>query len=1066
MSTQNDLLKEILKCSNENLFETTFGDIMNNNDSKQNNDKKSRHQKCNTSILNDDFKNQNFNSINKLDDIYEMLDEKENDETVNKTHSRHNTELLEYKRLTKYNNKNDIDDRKTVDFYENNINIYDDSESEDGDDISNMNNETSLGAILGIQLDKFNKENNGMILNEEGNNLVNNLKKENLKKYSKTGTKIDFVEDVEGKSFISKRTYRELERYISNLDDDNENKGEEYIFSSGKRLSKKNLYDILSTNTNSKLFNELNNNKGDSFVFDKNNNVIFCTKKGGILIYNLNQEKIIKELDNPFKDESKEKEKLPLITAIGSDEKYIIASYNNGKISLFRKGKEKISKTKLFMTTKEINTKDITIEIRSYSGKKERIIIYLCDKQGKLFRVKIYKGMFKKKMIYKKLNIQCRNNNKLYNLQINPYLYKCIGICNYKSVEIYVIRKNEAKLIFNKTQNNNYNNYNPNFCFVNSINIRENSKFMVSISPDCVILYEINSSFISTIQINKYMFKDPIIKIGLFFNELIYVFDKEKQITLINCNMDRHRITQKFTLGEGDANLFDMKNFEYQHIKDLCLYKNIICNENRNIIINSKKKILLIIPMTLKECINNICEKKEKDKWTILFYLCSQIYKNKHPLWTRKDYEESSDLIDEKINNFLNEAINSNLIDKIDKLKSILGFLFNVEKLDFITREKDGLYSKIKDDKLYFCLLEPYILQNKLKSIKLPIILINKMTEFYIKINKKSWLCELLIHLDIKLLCDKNSINNNGVSLIDVFDKNNLINILIYIIINNYDIYKDYSYYSPVVNILFNLIKGSKGDEKGDLIKEFKGIISDKEYKQIIIKEDDNNEDFRESPVNDFIELNRYNDELLFSNYYLRIKFLWYIYVMLFCIKINDTNKKKCQELIDKSLEVILKPKIFEILEENNGNNEILDLNREIRFIINKLFKDENINKFCEIDKDDILNKIEKLANKKYISQTAYNLICLKSCLDDSTLEINKETKMNLLLFFMKNDCTDDNFKDEINTEKFENDLIELLKNIDSFTFEDTDKVISSSNICKERYSKLYEYININFKKN
>ena len=125
--------------------------------------------------------------------------------------------------------------------------------------------------------------------------------------------------------------------------------------------------------------------------------------------------------------------------------------------------------------------------------------------------------------------------------------------------------------------------------------------------------------------------------------------------------------------------------------------------------------------------------KKEKDKWTILFYLCSQIYKNKHPLWTRKDYEESSDLIDEKINNILNEASNSNLIDKIDKLKSIIGFLFNVEKLDFIIKEKDGLYSKIKDDKLYFCLLEPYILQNKLKSIKLPITLINKMTEFYIK---------------------------------------------------------------------------------------------------------------------------------------------------------------------------------------------------------------------------------------------------------------------------------------------------------------------------------------------
>ena len=184
MNTQNDILNEILKCSKENLFETTFGDIMNNIDSKQNNDKKLKHQKCNTSILNEEFKIQNLNSGNKFDDIYEMLDEKGIDE--NKTHSRHNTESLEYKRLTNYNNKNGkeyyIDDRKTVDLNDNNINIFDDSESDDGDGNFDMNNETSLGAILGIQLDKFNKENNGMILNEEGNNLVNNLNKKKKKK--------------------------------------------------------------------------------------------------------------------------------------------------------------------------------------------------------------------------------------------------------------------------------------------------------------------------------------------------------------------------------------------------------------------------------------------------------------------------------------------------------------------------------------------------------------------------------------------------------------------------------------------------------------------------------------------------------------------------------------------------------------------------------------------------------------------------------------------------------------------------------------------------------------------
>ena len=42
------------------------------------------------------------------------------------------------------------------------------------------------------------------------------------------------------------------------------------------------------------------------------------------------------------------------------------------------------------------------------------------------------------------------------------------------------------------------------------------------------------------------------------------------------------------------------------------------------------KKIILITPLALSECINRICEKKGNDKWHNLFYLCNQINKNKH----------------------------------------------------------------------------------------------------------------------------------------------------------------------------------------------------------------------------------------------------------------------------------------------------------------------------------------------------------------------------------------------------------------------------------------------------
>ena len=1082
---KNDLLNEIIKIGNENILDldlnsTKFGDIMNNLDTRiliEN--QRKNHQRCITSISNEDFTNQMMKEINnnnngdgELDEIYEILNEQDNDESANKSHSRHNSEAFDYLRFSNYTKNNNIkefqiDDRKTVDIFDK-LHVYenDDSDNEEEKIYNKENNDQcDLGAILGMQLEKFNKENDGIILNENSNNLIENLKNENNYKYIRTGTKIDFVEEIEGNIFNSKKNFKELEKYISKIDKkESHNLGNSGT--SNNNQSIKIIYDMLSAKNDIKLFKELSSYKGMIYEFEKNN-IIYCsTQKGNILIYNLDEEKKIKELDNPFKEESKNK--TIFITAMSTDEKYIICGYSNGKIALFRKGREKLNKTKLYMIIKEIDSKKNITQIKVYSGKKDRIIFYLIYKNGIIFRVKIYKGMFKikNKIKYKHISINSINY-QYYNLEINPYSYKCFGICNYKGVFIYNIKKSENKLLFSKIQDI-YNNFYPNFCFINSFNKEEKSKFMVSINPCSVFLYEINSNFTNTIQLNKYMFKDPIIKIGVFINELVYIFDKANQITLINYNSNTHKITQKCIHASDNINLSDKKNFQYKNIEELSLYENIICNTNRNIIINSKRKILLISPITLNECINKICDKNEKNKWPIFYYLINQIVKNKHPIWSKEDYEKCYNLIIEKINICLDEIIKKDLNEKIENLNNFLEFLFNIELYDYITSEKDSLYSKLNDDKIYFYILEPYIIQNKMKSIPLPISFFNKLIEFYVNQNKKSWLCELLIHFDIKLLCDKNLINKNGISLIDILDKNNLINIIIYLIFNNYEMNKEYSYYTPIVDILLNLIKESKNQEKNEILIKFNEIISNNnEYNEInensveIKKEEDINN--KNCLKNNFIEENKYNDELLFSNYYLRIKLFWYIYRILFIKGVDDNNKKKAQELIDKSLEIIFNPKIYEILEINEGNsNNILNLDKEIIFLINKIFKDEFINEYCTINKEEILEKIEKLVKKKYISQIIYYIICLKAYLEDNTLEINKETKMNILFFFMNNDIEKNN---EIKSEKFEQDLIELLKNIDSFSFNENDKIIKLSANCKNKFPKLYEYILNNFKK-
>ena len=120
---------------------------------------------------------------------------------------------------------------------------------------------------------------------------------------------------------------------------------------------------MLSTSNNDELYKELLNNKSTIFTFDKNNNILLGTEKGNIIIYNLNEKKIITKLVNPFNNESK----LVQITAMSSDEKYIICAYSNGKIYLFKKDKDKL-KTKY---TEEI-TENIITEIKVYSKKKKK----------------------------------------------------------------------------------------------------------------------------------------------------------------------------------------------------------------------------------------------------------------------------------------------------------------------------------------------------------------------------------------------------------------------------------------------------------------------------------------------------------------------------------------------------------------------------------------------------------------------------------------------------------------------------------------------------------------------
>jgi hypothetical protein len=138
----------------------------------------------------------------------------------------------------------------------------------------------------------------------------------------------------------------------------------------------------------------------------------------------------------------------------------------------------------------------------------------------------------------------------------------------------------------------------------------------------------------------------------------------------------------------------------------------------------------------------------------------------------------------------------------------------------------------------------------------------NKESKF-IRSNK-SWLSELLLHFDVKRYLKKEKDNN----ILNKIKDNNLINVIIFLIIN-YEpsevMANNLIDYCTPLNLMVKLLKSNVNKKKKDK-NESEGIN--------LLEVDLDNEAF-------FKKEFRFKDEIVFSNEYLRIKILWYIYIIL-----------------------------------------------------------------------------------------------------------------------------------------------------------------------------------------
>ena len=998
---------------------------------------------------------------------------------------------------------------------------YDENGKRDGKEV-HINNNEGLSKITNIEenikkeekiTNKINEEKNKNIIDETDITNKNNIKTEinKIKVKNKntnntndkekledepnieyTGTKIDLVEKTENLYFSKTKNISELSHYLNNkyktsLSNDNDD-----ARSDGKKT--KFLYQIIQSIPDNKVIYEIKKQKITSLFLD-NEELIYCgDEKGNLLIYNLKDETFEKLIDNPFSLETKTIKKYPIINSISCDEEFICAGYENGGLSIFLKNLKKPSKTKLYDAFQEISQNKI-IETKIYSKnskKKNTIKIYSCDSQENIYKTKIIKNKIFKNKVYTNRIIGPMKNAKkkepYYYLEINPFNHKCVGFVNNRGVHIYIIHKNEKNNIFS------FKNLDEENSFLSFFFSKKKEKIFFMSNMKYIYVYEINDIYNGVAQQNSIVFNENIIQIGSFINDLIYVFDKNNMITLLNCekvNEENKKFGFENTINlnkESKASNGEVdNNLKKENIDYILSYKNSISINNGIIFMYDNQKNLFVKSISLYDGLSKIYTSifltQSIESWDILFSICISIYKKEHPLWKyekpskskeSKESKEFNELCIKLSQSFLslliikldNNTNSEEFINIINKFNELISFLFEINLVHFIIEEKDNLHSIFLEanlEDLYYYLLEPHILSDKfLKMTNLKYSFIHNLMDIFlykrikeskfIK-NNKSWLSELLLHFDIKRYLKKEKDNN----VLDKIKEYNLVNVIIFLIINyeaNEVMVNNFIDYCTPLHLMVNLLisnvnKKSKNKNENEDLN--------------LLEVDLNNEAF-------FKKEFRFKDEIIFSTEYLRIKILWYIYIILKNRIVKEGNSDKLHDskkslFIREILRISFEKEIFNIIVFGDPNNDKSRfLGRELVYILQIICDNDIINKYHEINKEEILLKLMHLFKNRKESHIPLNSLIVKSLANDNRIELSNEVKLDMVLFFMNNNCSNSDIYPEIKEPKFENNLIEILKLIDSFTFDDSEKLLKSINICESNYSKLAEYIKTNFK--
>lgn len=727
--------------------------------------------------------------------------------------------------------------------------------------------------------------------------------------------------------------------------------------------------------------------------------IIGGTDKGALIVIEMSNKEIINRVNSPIDNNNLLSS---MIKAICYYNKYIVCGFSNGFIVLYSidiKGNVKKIEMIKNITTNAI----ISLKLFKVSDKKS-IGIYIIDAIGNIFRCIVKRSLFKTK--YETKTIITDNEYPYYDIDVMIENENIIAISNLKQFEVIDI-DNITEPIMHINTNDNADKYS--IVYLPSFFFSHNRTLYITVN-NIMFIYKISKENTS-ILISSISYENPIIDIGLFSAEVVYVVDSEMKISLADYS-NRTYLNDLLQL-ENELNSTNsiyhpkqQKFIKRYNNGVICKYKSIRQNDNCMFVFDIKRNIIKIGNVSVEEYIDKLINNESELKWKKSFDILIDIYNGVHPI-----YKVDSDLYEGIFNHismkFVTDVFTSKSRISIHdynknletKCNSFVYYLIKINHIDYIMKELLNYLSSINKQNVLFSLLEPYILTNNFRMNTITSSFITEMIQTYSQMNKRQIVCNLLLHLDMGIIISDESIYLKVISC-------KLYPLLLFISLHN----KGRNFMKPI-EIMLNELNYNNSDV--DLLNEF---------------------DFN-------------NDSKVYTKPFIILTIIWYINEIL--EKSNTMADEDNQKIID----LMQSEKIFNCFCINN------DFINEYFYLIRKIIdKGDTTAKLKRSIVSLINSYLTKNTNDNKVTQIYYSfyILVIYIAATYTNVDLSNDIKIKSIVFllsyhrFNESELVFDNIADALSGESpdsnnlNEDNMIKVIKGLDSITNDDSNAMLNA----------------------